>query len=214
MPPRNFCGGISKMEAYMELRDKHGLTEAEFLAQYRPKDYERPSVTADIAVFREHGGHRELLLIRRGGHPFLGKWALPGGFSDKGESVAQTAARELVEETHLQNLPMEPVGLFSDPGRDPRAWVMSEAYAALLKTNETAEAGDDAADAAWFRVDAADSGETRTLHFSGTEEFTAVLEKKTVPGLKGGRAVYRILDAGGLAFDHAKIIACAWDGLL
>jgi len=198
----------------MELRDKHGLTEAEFLAQYRPKDYERPSVTADIAVFREKSGHKELLLIRRGGHPFLGKWALPGGFSNRGESVGETAARELEEETHLKNLPLDPVGLFSDPGRDPRMWVMSEAYAALLKTEEAAKAGDDAADAAWFRVDAAEAGETLTLHFTGKEEFSAVLEKKTRPAIRGVRNAYRILDAGGLAFDHAKIIACAWEKFL
>ena len=57
----------------MELRDKNGLTEREFLAAYRPGDYPRPSVTADMAVFRDWDRGRELLLIRRGGHPFLGK---------------------------------------------------------------------------------------------------------------------------------------------
>ena len=91
---------------------------------------------------------------------------------------------------------------------------MSEAYAALLWTDEAAKAGDDAADAAWFRVDAAEAGETLTLHFTGKEEFSAVLEKKTRPAIRGVRSAYRILDAGGLAFDHAKIIACAWEKFL
>ena len=63
------------------------MTEREFLAAYRPGDYPRPSVTADMAVFRERERGRELLLIRRGGHPFLGKWALPGGFSEPGETL-------------------------------------------------------------------------------------------------------------------------------
>ena len=57
----------------MELLDRNGLTEAEYLASYRVGDYERPSVTADVAVFRETPVGHELLLIRRGGHPFLGK---------------------------------------------------------------------------------------------------------------------------------------------
>ncbi len=57
----------------MELRDKNGLTEQEFLAAYQPKNYERPSLTADIAVFSVSKTETRLLLIRRGGHPFLGK---------------------------------------------------------------------------------------------------------------------------------------------
>ena len=104
----------------MELRDKNGLTEEEYLAQYRPKDYNRPSVTADIVVFRTVKADCELLLIQRGGHPYLGKWALPGGFSRESEPVSETARRELEEETHLTGIFLEPVGLFSTPGRDPR----------------------------------------------------------------------------------------------
>ena len=69
----------------MELRDKNGLTEEEYLKTYKPGDWPRPSVTADIAVFRETERGMELLLIRRGGHPYLGRWALPGGFSEPGE---------------------------------------------------------------------------------------------------------------------------------
>ena len=105
------------------LRDKNGLTEEEFLAAYRPKDYPRPSLTADIAVFSQEAGALQVLLVRRGGHPFLGKWALPGGFAQPGEAVTQTARRELEEETGLKGLRLTPVGLFSQPGRDPRMWV-------------------------------------------------------------------------------------------
>lgn len=194
----------------MELRDKNGLTEAEYLAQYRPKDYNRPSVTADIVVFRAVETGCELLLIQRGGHPYLGKWALPGGFSKESEPVSETARRELEEETHLTGISLEPVGLFSTPGRDPRMWVMSEAYVAKLDGKAEATAGDDAADAAWFSVSAEDGPQTLTLVFSGVRgNFRAVLQKHTVPGILGPRTEYAIQESGGLAFDHAVIIASA-----
>lgn len=194
----------------MELRDKNGLTEAEYLAQYRPKDYNRPSVTADIVILYTVPTGCELLLIRRGGHPYLGKWALPGGFSSMSESVSETARRELAEETHLTGIPLEPVGLFSKPGRDPRMWVMSEAYVAKLSERADATAGDDAADTAWFEVRTEDGPQTLTLVFSGAgENFHAVLQKRTVPGILGPRTEYAVQDSGGLAFDHAAMIASA-----
>lgn len=77
----------------METRDKNGLTEREFLASYRQKDYPRPSVTVDIAVFQRGQGGLRALLIRRGGHPYLGCWALPGGFVNPDEEAHAAAAR-------------------------------------------------------------------------------------------------------------------------
>ena len=80
-----------------ELRDKKGLTEAEFLAAYDPSKWERPSVTVDMFCYcREN---RSLLMVKRGGHPFIGKWALPGGFLEPDETAEQAVRRELAEET-------------------------------------------------------------------------------------------------------------------
>lgn len=187
----------------MELLDKNGLTEAKYLAGYRQGDWPRPSVTADVAVFREAQTGLELLLIRRGGHPFLGKWALPGGFSEPGETVDQAAARELREETSLTDLPLTPVGFFSTPGRDKRAWTMSEAFAALLpEDGPKPKAGDDARETAWFTVKSRWDEGMLTLFFEGPESFQAKLARD------GGYA-FSILDTGGLAFDHAHIIARA-----
>ena len=83
------------------LKDKNGLTEEQFLASYKPGNYERPSVAADMVIFTvtdaEEENYRKLaekelriLLIRRGGHPYLGCWALPGGFCRPGESIQET----------------------------------------------------------------------------------------------------------------------------
>ena len=194
----------------MELLDANGLTEAEYLAGYRQGDYPRPSVTADMAVFREGERGMELLLIRRGGHPFLGKWALPGGFSEPGETVDETAARELREETNLEGLPLTPFGFFSTPGRDVRAWTMSEGFAAILPADSPEPvAGDDARETGWFTVDSRWESGVLTLSFDGPEQFEARLTRD-------GAYAFSILDTGGLAFDHAHIIAQAMEkmGLL
>ena len=104
-----------------ELRDKNGLTEAEFLAGYDMTKFDRPSLTADNLIFSFENGV-SLLLIRRKGHPYLGRWALPGGFAERGESIEESAARELKEETSLTGLEVVPAGFFAYPGRDPRGW--------------------------------------------------------------------------------------------
>lgn len=136
-----------------EMRDKRGLTEAEAIAQYRAMNYPKPALTADIAVFARCGAGMKLLLIRRGGHPYLGCWALPGGFADQGETIERTAARELEEETGITGLELSLVGIYSAPGRDPRGWTVSAAYATVLDDGMLhATAGDDAAEAEWVEV--------------------------------------------------------------
>ena len=150
--------------------DKNGLTEEEYLARYDGSKYPRPSLTADICIFaadekdiREGSvtpEKTELLLIRRGGHPHLGKWALPGGFANASEPPLSTAYRELEEETgvsketiSLLGKELVLVGVYGDPGRDPRGWVVSAAYAAVVPKNSvTAVAGDDAASVRWVSL--------------------------------------------------------------
>lgn len=196
----------------MELRDKNGLTEREYLAQYRADKYPRPSLTADVCVFaRGEGGALRVLLIRRGGHPFLGWWALPGGFVSPHETAEEAAARELEEETHLSGLELFPVGVFSRWGRDPRGWTVSSAYAALLPV-EAPEvlAGDDAARACWFDVDFACAGDRArlTLRAEGVElraeETIRRCETPFGTALRPGEGEGR-----GLAFDHGEILLCA-----
>ena len=123
-----------------ELRDKRGMTEAEAIAAYRKKNYPKPALTADICIFARAGAGWKLLLIRRGGHPYLGCWALPGGFADEGERIESTAARELQEETGLSGLALRLVGIYSAPGRDPRGWTVSAAYAATGRVDEASVA--------------------------------------------------------------------------
>lgn len=189
-----------------ELRDKHGLTETEYLAQYKPRNYARPGVTADIAVFRRVDGRLKLLLIKRGGHPYLGRWALPGGFVNGDETVEAAAARELCEETCLKAGGLKLSGIYSQPGRDPRMWVISVAYAVMLPDDEApVRAADDAREACWFDVEVRDCGDGRIeLSFAGADEFMAVLCRR--PSEEGADVRLCIGNCGGLAFDHAAII--------
>ncbi len=222
-----------------EIRDKNGLTEAEFLRSYKAEDYVRPSVAADMAIFTvqeaEEENYRKLpekklciLLIERGVHPYLGTWALPGGFVRPGETTEETAKRELKEETGLDHVYLEQLYTFSDPDRDPRTWVMSCSYMALIDSSGVKpKAGDDAAKAAWFSISYGltdDHTEYRKNHrYDGMKtirtmryelvlehediRLTAVIEKKVTKTEYDTKEEYRILSNDGLAFDHARIIA-------
>lgn len=209
------------------IKDRNGLTEEEFLANYKPGYYPRPSVATDMVIFTvtdaEEENYRKLaekelriLLIKRGGHPYLGCWALPGGFVRPTETTEEAAVRELKEETGVEQPYLEQLYTFSDPKRDPRTWVMSCSYMALIDSSRVqVKAGDDADQAAWFQAafrkrEQEGRRELWELTLSHEETFLqAVLEKET------GRPFTesRILDSGGLAFDHARILAYGFERL-
>jgi ADP-ribose pyrophosphatase YjhB (NUDIX family) len=217
----------------MPVLDENGLTEQEFLANYNAKDYEHPSVTADIALFTvsstELDNYRklpeqqlEILLIKRGGHPFLGKWALPGGFLAPDETLDQTAYRELKEETGIDNVYLEQLYSFSDPDRDPRGWVETGTYLALAdKSKLNPHAGDDATEAAWFKVNlTCDEHHVRLLELVGqSDTIRATLTEAATAGqattrdgslIKTGREASPLVAIDSdLAFDHASIISYA-----
>jgi 8-oxo-dGTP diphosphatase len=107
-------------------------------------------VTVDLVIFALRDWELQVLLIRRGVSPFEGRWALPGGFVRKGESLEDAARRELKEETGVRDVYLEQLYTFGDPDRDPRGRIVTVAYYALL-TGEAAplKAGTDAGAAAW-----------------------------------------------------------------
>jgi 8-oxo-dGTP diphosphatase len=115
-------------------------------------DYPRPSVTVDIVIVTQEDRPR-VLLIRRKNEPFQGTWAIPGGFVDPGETLAAAAERELREETGVENVSLEQLAAFGDPGRDPRGWTVSVAFLARVPTGTRATAADDAAEVGWHALD-------------------------------------------------------------
>lgn len=104
-----------------------------------------PLLTVDVVLFDAQG---RVLLIRRGRPPFEGAYALPGGFVDVGERVEDAARRELREETAVTAGELTLVGVYSDPGRDPRGHTVSVVYWGRV-TAANAKAGDDAAAVEW-----------------------------------------------------------------
>ncbi len=113
----------------------------------------RPTVACDAAVFARKGGRLFILLVKRGKAPFKGKWALPGGFVEWGESCDQAVARELKEETAIRGIKLRQFGVFSTPGRDPRGTIISIAYFGMTGPSKMkARGGDDAAEARWVEV--------------------------------------------------------------
>jgi 8-oxo-dGTP diphosphatase len=104
-----------------------------------------PPLATDCVVV-DAGGR--VLLIRRGHPPFKGRYALPGGFVHIGESVEDACRRELLEETGVKAGRLELVGVYSDPGRDPRGHTCSAAFLTRVR-NPVARTGSDARAVEW-----------------------------------------------------------------
>lgn len=116
--------------------------------------YPHAAITADCVIFGFNGKSLRILLIERGNEPYLGYWALPGGFMRIDESIEETAARELREETNLSGIFLEQFKVFSKVHRDPRERVVTVAFIALVKPEDyNLIAGDDADKAMWFDDD-------------------------------------------------------------
>ncbi len=115
-------------------------------------DWPRPAVTVDCVVFGIGDEGLSVLLVQRGGEPFAGQWALPGGFVRESESLEAAARRELTEETGLTLSFFEQLYTFGEPNRDPRGRVITVAFYALVKelAQPPLRATGDAAAAKWF----------------------------------------------------------------
>lgn len=140
----------------------------EALKQYDVKKYRTPDgYTSDIAVFMKNKEHKssvtdpKIMLIQRSmidseGRPNIeaGKWALPGGFVSPDETAYECAKRELEEETNIKDIPLEHLGVYDKPGRDPRGWIISNVHFAVVPEQKLAnrQANDDASQVQLFSI--------------------------------------------------------------
>jgi len=137
---------------------------------YNPGKYRTPDgAPADIVIFTITSSEKstgkkslpkrelQVMLIQRKQWPFAGQWALPGGFSKETETILESAKRELREETGVEDVHIEYFNVYSTPNRDPRGWMISHAFFALVREDELSarQADDDAADVKLFPVEEA-----------------------------------------------------------
>lgn len=161
--------------------------EAAFLASYDASAYVRPSVAVDVVLVATVEGSLSTLLIQRTEHPFKGKLALPGGFLKKGDDPDAAAAGVLRRKAALSGVFLEQLYTFGEPGRDPRTWVISIAYYALVDEARFGRAMRDEPTVRMARIRVPWEGET-----GGPVEVVD----------ENDRAL-------PLAFDHADIIGMA-----
>ena len=219
---------LKEIEKFYGTKEKNRQGEdlETFLEHYDPRKYETPSCTTDAVIFSITGellevNQLKVLLVRRSNHPSIGFWALPGGFAEMRENLEDTARRELQEETGVSGLPVEQFACYGDYQRDPRARIITSAYLSIVKESDVSvEAGDDAADAAWFEIEMEpetayeeDGWEKTEYHLTiqnQDQKRNAVILKKERTGLVREK-YYVVKEGGGIAVDHAAILAQAYE---
>ena len=102
-------------------------------------------------------------MVRRKKDPFKGQLALPGGFINEGETAEEAARREAIEETSLEVEPIEILGVYSDPKRDPRKHIMSTVFVGII-VGGSDKAGDDAESIEWVELGNIDKQEIAFDH--------------------------------------------------
>jgi bifunctional NMN adenylyltransferase/nudix hydrolase len=153
----NFLTDFVKTKEYEDI-----CSEVKFLSDYKAKYSHLPfpptHLTVDAVVIQS--GH--VLLVKRGRHPGKGLWALPGGFLGQGETMYESALRELYEETNIkvqQKIMQDRCikdEIFDHPSRDARGRTVTRAYVFKLHDEEKlpkVKGGDDAEEARWFSLD-------------------------------------------------------------
>lgn len=204
----------------MKKRTETLQADKEFVKTYDDSKFEKPSVTADIVIFEmfdsEETNYRKIaekklkvLLIQRRAAPFERCYALPGGFVRPGEMIGEAAERELREETNLNCDFLEQFGTYSDPERDPRRWVISNGFMALVSADhEEIKAGDDASDAKWFDVSFEESDGEWILQLTHEEDVICARLRETTSQWDVKRK-FETIESNDIAFDHQLIIADA-----
>ena len=182
------------------------------MAAYDVTRYFRPSVTVDAVLCRVNYVGGRVLLIKRGGHPYLGLWAFPGGFVEESEPCETAVARELKEETGITGIDLRQLVTVSTPLRDPRWRNITIVYYAEPKSDIPAIGGDDAAMAKWFDFSVGlEENRARLVLKSDGEEFCEELELVRDAFGEIDLNKTTITKRGGMAFDHAKILCYLYD---
>lgn len=165
----------------------------EFLKSYNAGKYPRPSVAMDNVALTflktEKRSCFAALLIKRGNHPFINRWAFPGGFLKLEEDFESGLKRELYEETGISADIVLKLGAYGAPQRDPRTRVISIAYIVPLasETISLCRAADDAADVNLFTI-----------------EYNAALKRLELTNNANGETIFE-----PVSIDCSRVLPCA-----
>lgn len=157
VPPavRQYLKAWAALPHYAGLVEEHRFV-TKYKAAWKKAPYAPIFATVDAVV--RSAGH--VLLIRRGGWPGKGQWAVPGGFVEQRERLLQSAIRELAEETKMGVLESTLAGalvdvkVFDHPDRSQRGRTITHAHYFDLKSDSLpgVEAADDAAEVKWVPI--------------------------------------------------------------
>jgi 8-oxo-dGTP diphosphatase len=112
------------------------------------KEYKNPIPTVDAIIQNSNS----ILLVKRSKDPYKNQFALPGGFVNEGETIEEAIKREVYEETSLEVHPIDILGVYSDPKRDPRGHIMTVVFIVLIVRGNPS-AGDDAKEISWIPIE-------------------------------------------------------------
>lgn len=129
-------------------------SEQAFLQNYDPKAFPAVLVTVDTVLLTYHEGDLKVLLVKRGNHPYLGYWGLPGGFLNQSLDLSlEDAARRSIEaKTGIQPHYVEQIQTQGSQDRDPRGWSVSVVYSALMPYQAATQHIDTVDNVAWVRL--------------------------------------------------------------
>lgn len=219
-------------------KEKINKSEEDFLNDYDVNIYERPSVTNDVIMFTaddkvEKNNRKvpkkgmQVLLIKRDDHPCKENWAIPGGFVDINESLADGAIRKLKEETGIDNVYTEQLYTFGEVDRDPRTRVISIGNIALVskdKINFATQKNLKKSQWFWIEKNLIDSSNDEKhivnryiLKLESEDEEIKIsyeiIEKIEKSIFRKKEENFKLLEGSNeqLAFDHYKIIDYALD---
>jgi len=203
---------------------KEYKNEKEFLKDYNPDEYEKPSITTDILLVsvssKEQTNYRKrspkmmsILLVKRDSYPFKDKWCLPGGFLNiKTETLDECAKRVLKTETNISDVYLEQLYTYSSLDRDPRMRVISTSYIALIDKNKLTENLNE--NVSWFDVSLLieTKNQTDIILDNGLETISFSI-KKTLKEKTTDRYKFSIIKNDSIAFDHPLVILAGLERL-